>query len=359
MSGLERRYRRLLRAYPKGPRRDELLDTLLAAAPPGRPRPTPAETLDLVRHGARARLGRPAGRWVVVTAVLVALTIGYAGAAFAARITWTAVPGYPTGARLAEITGTVFPGAPIDGYRSDDGLFLGISEQSFTEQLFLGRDEDFEYATYDFGPVGGNYVPGEYHRFTDEAVVRLERAGWTVHDVWPTGNTWIATGELDESGRAFWATRDGLSMEFEASTIINTDRKPPGTFYASATLTRLPPWYVTAAAAVGLLLGAIVGWLLTGWVRRHTERSTPGARAVSHTTAGLALIITLPQTVFGVVAMVAEPLATSPPFQPFWSLSLTYGYGCVLLGFVLSLIAVVTAALGARAAGDPVHETFS
>jgi membrane protein YqaA with SNARE-associated domain/catechol 2,3-dioxygenase-like lactoylglutathione lyase family enzyme len=353
---LGRRYRRLVRAYPSGPRREELLDTLLSAVPPGRTRPTPADTLNLLRHGLRARLGRPGSRWVVVTAVLVAVTFGYAGAAFAARATWNAVPDYPSGARLAEITGTVFPGLPIDDYRSQDGLFLDISEQSFAEQLLFGRNEDFEYATYDFGPDGGNYVAGSYRPWTDAAVARLEAAGWTVRDVWPTGNTWIATGALDESGRAFWATRDGLSIEFEASTITNTDRMPPGSFFASASLTRLPPWYVTAASAAGLLLGALLGWLLTGWVSRRTERAVPGARVTSHTTGALALIITLPQTLFGLLGLVAEPLELEAPVAPFWALSLTYGYGCVLLGLLLTVIAMVTATAGARAAGDPVTE---
>ncbi|MFG1606451.1 hypothetical protein [Actinoplanes sp. NPDC049265] len=343
---LARRYRRLVRAYPSGPRREELLGTLLDAAPPGRTRPTPAETLNLLRYGLRAHLGRPGSRWVVVAAALVAITLGYAGAAFAARATWNAVPDLPSGAGLAEITGTVFTGLPVEGARSQDGLFLDISQKSFAEQLIFGRDEDFEYATYEFGAAGGYYVAGRYRPYTDAVIARMEADGWTVRDVWPTGNTWIATGALDESGRAFWATRDGLSIEFGANTISNSDRMPPGSFYASAILTRLPPWYVTAASIAGLLLGALLGWLLTGWVSRRTERATPGARLAGHTTATLALMITLPQTVIGLIGMVTEPLVLDPPIAPFWSLSLTYGYGCVLLGFLLAVITMVTAAWG-------------
>ncbi|GLY95314.1 hypothetical protein [Actinoplanes sp. NBRC 103695] len=349
-----RRYRLLLRAYPPGPRREELLDTLLAVG-----RPSVAENLDLLRHGLRARLGRPASRWVTVVAVLVALTTGYAGAALAARATWNAVPDFPSGAAMAEITGTVFPGLPVEGDRSDDGLFLDISEQSFAGQLASGRNEDFQYVTYDFGPAGGNYVAGRYRPWTDAAAARLEAAGWTVRDVSPTGNTWIATGELDESGRGIWAIRDDLSIEFEASTITNTDRMPAGSFYASATLMRLPPWYVTAAAAAGMLLGAFLGWLLTGWVSRRTERSATAPRVAGHTLAALALLVTLPQTLFGVFAMVVEPLRLGTPFQPFWGMSLTYGYGCVLLGLLLSLLCVATVAFGARPATDPVTEPIS
>ncbi|WP_155371126.1 hypothetical protein [Catellatospora vulcania] len=60
MTTLERRYRRLLRWYPKSyrdSRGDEIVSTLLDLAPPGRRRPTPAEAADLIEGGLRCRLG--------------------------------------------------------------------------------------------------------------------------------------------------------------------------------------------------------------------------------------------------------------------------------------------------------------
>jgi len=57
---LERGYRRLLRAYPRAYRRhrgEEMLATLLEAAPPGRSRPTRDEAADLLAGAARERLG--------------------------------------------------------------------------------------------------------------------------------------------------------------------------------------------------------------------------------------------------------------------------------------------------------------
>src|SRR5207249_6013577 len=56
---LERRYRRLLRAYPSSyreQRSDELVAVLMSAAEPGRRAPTFAERVDLVRSGLRTRL---------------------------------------------------------------------------------------------------------------------------------------------------------------------------------------------------------------------------------------------------------------------------------------------------------------
>ncbi len=59
---LARRYRLLLRAYPAGYRArrgDELVGTLLDAAPPGRTWPSVADVVDLAHWGARERLRRP------------------------------------------------------------------------------------------------------------------------------------------------------------------------------------------------------------------------------------------------------------------------------------------------------------
>jgi hypothetical protein len=67
-TSLERRYRRLLRAYPATYRRrrgDELLATLLEAAAPGQRYPTLRETLGLLGGGLSARAGVAGGctRW--------------------------------------------------------------------------------------------------------------------------------------------------------------------------------------------------------------------------------------------------------------------------------------------------------
>jgi hypothetical protein len=58
-SGLEARYRRLLQWYPADHRavhRDEMLDVLMAAAEPGRNRPGPRESADLLMGAALIRL---------------------------------------------------------------------------------------------------------------------------------------------------------------------------------------------------------------------------------------------------------------------------------------------------------------
>jgi hypothetical protein len=63
MSPLERRYRRLLRAYPKqyrSARADEMIGTLLDATAPGQRRPSARESVSLIAGGVRARAARNA-----------------------------------------------------------------------------------------------------------------------------------------------------------------------------------------------------------------------------------------------------------------------------------------------------------
>jgi hypothetical protein len=82
MSPLERRYRRLFRAYPadyRAERGDELVDTYLDTVNPGRTRPSARDAADLLAGGARQHLrargasGLPGG---VSIAAVLALTTG-------------------------------------------------------------------------------------------------------------------------------------------------------------------------------------------------------------------------------------------------------------------------------------------
>lgn len=83
MTALERRYRRLLRLFPRGYREhrgEEILGTLLDAVPPGRRRPPVRDVADLLRAAAVAwfrALTGPAGR----ASLRDGVTLGAAGAA--------------------------------------------------------------------------------------------------------------------------------------------------------------------------------------------------------------------------------------------------------------------------------------
>ena len=186
-------------------------------------------------------------------------------------------------------------------------------------------------------------------------MTRLQADGWDVREVWPIGATVIATGQLDEDGRAFWAVRDGLSLEFTAET--NVVGTPPGSFYAEAHLMRLAPRWVTAAGVAGWLAGAVFGWLLTGFVSRRTELATAEARFISHAAAGVALVLLLPATLIGTLGLIAEPLRADRVDQPFWWLSVTWGYGCTVVALVLGLLSIgVALRAGVREASAQARE---
>jgi hypothetical protein len=339
-------YRLLLRAYPPGRRRGELADTLLEV---GRARPSVREGLNLLRHGLRARLGRPASTAVVVLATMIALVTGVVGAAVTTRLAWEAVPALPSGERLDEIAGTVFPGVPTTAEKYSDELFYDLREPSTAEVFLTGHDEDFQFTDVILGPES-RFLPGDYRQWTVEAQGRLVEAGWEVGRAEVTGATWIATGEIDDSGRLFTATRDGLALEIQTETdVVDT---PAGSFSVTAEIDRLTPGYVLAAGVFGLLAGALLGWLVTGWVSRRTEFQGAGVRSLAREPAWLGLVFLLPQALVALVAMVGQQVVGGAPGSPFWALSVTYGFGCGLLGFVLFGVSLVTALVAGKAAPD-------
>ncbi|SNY29714.1 hypothetical protein [Paractinoplanes atraurantiacus] len=352
--GLGARYRMVLKAYPKGRRRDELLDTLLEAAPSDRRRPTVREGVNLVRHGMRARLGRPASKGVVVLAALVALIGGFLGAAVSARAAWEFALDHPSGKALEAISGTIFPGVRAHAEPAGDELFHDVSERSTAEVLLRGHDEDFEFSAVTITPDKW-FIPGDYRSWTTEAQERLVREGWQVGDAEVTGATWIATGEIDDSGRTFSATRDGLAIKVESMTdVVDT---PAGSFYASVRLDRLTPGFVDAATVLGMLAGALIGWLVTGWASRRTEFARTAPRTTTLLSSVVALVFLVPQALLGLAILVSDTISGGPPIKPFWSLTMTYGYGCALAGIAAFAVALIAAALARRPAPDPAAET--
>ncbi|MEU8239463.1 hypothetical protein AB0C07_14575 [Actinoplanes missouriensis] len=333
-------YRLLVRAYPAGPRRDEVLDTLLAV---GRRTPSWREAGNLLRHGLRARLGRPASGAVVAVALLVALTTGFFAAALSTRAAWEAVPDYPSGTRLAEITTTVFPSLPIEGGRDEGRVFR---DPTGDHQWLEPFNEDFAYAGYSFGP-SGTYLPGDYRTWFGQARQRLVDAGWTVREEYPTGATDIASGLLEPSGRALVAERGPLSLHLE--TTVDVVDTPAGEFYALASLNRWQPGWVTAVGVVFWLLGGLTGWLVLGWASRRTEAAGGMPRFLSASATITALVFLTPLTLLGMVGFVAETWRFDRPGQPFWAWSMVWGYGCTALGVLLLITALIIAVAGGRA----------
>jgi hypothetical protein len=253
------------------------------------------------------------------------------------------------GAARREIETTIFPGLPPEVSRNGDGLFFDPSERSYAGVVLYGHTEDFEFANLDVFPKS-RFIAGSYQSWTAAAQGRLVAAGWQVSDAEVTGATFNDTGQIDDTGRTFTATRGGLALEVETTTdVVDT---PAGSFDVNARVDRLTPAPVTAASVLGLLAGALIGWLVTGWVSRRTERAGPGVRTLTRLAAVIALVVLLPQAVAGLL-LLATQAGSEPPGVPFWWLSVTYGYGCSFFGLGLFAITLVAATVARESADDP------
>ncbi|WP_412538139.1 hypothetical protein R8Z50_20000 [Longispora sp. K20-0274] len=255
---LIRGYRLLMRAYPRDFRREhgeELLDTLLAAAPPGRRRPTARETANLIRHGLRRHLGMPRGRVIVVVAMLFALVTGFLGTVSGVWVSWSATRDLPDAASSAVLAQAVMPGQdPVRRVREEAPFFYDDPTDGWTTLLFGADDYTPGRVEFDYT---GTAETGDPQAFARTAGDRLRAAGWRV-----TG-TRIGDGEHYSRGVTLWAEKDHLLVELSDSV--------EGAGYVDLTVVRAPRWWMWPAGAAGGLCGALAGWLLFGWVSRRIE----------------------------------------------------------------------------------------
>lgn len=336
-----RRYRPLLWAYPPGPRREEVLSTLVEA---GRAWPTLRETVNLLRWGLRARLGRPASRAVVVVAMMFSLVCGFLAASAAHRIALTDEPALPSGAALTEIQGALFPG--LTAWAEQDGtLFSELNSPSAAELLLGSSDEDFWYATVMVGP-GDRFLAGDYRSWTEQAAGRLAAAGWDAGTAAVTGATDNETGKLVPDGTYLTARRGDLTIELNTgTTAVDT---PPGQFDATAVIRRFPPRSATLIALAAGLPAALLGWLAFGWGSRRTEHASVPVRFLTREPVVVAMVVMVPLWLSGASGFVTEAFRLEAPYQPFWGMTVTSGYGYAVFAGALCLLALIVTSRAGR-----------
>jgi hypothetical protein len=318
---LDRAYRRLIRAYPRGPRRDELLDTLLEAAPADRRRPTVREGVDLVRHGLRARLGYPRSRAVVVMVFLVALTGAFFTGAAGHRLGWEFAPPLPSGAAADKITGTALPGVKVWG-GGNPGVVVPQSD---------GEGIEYGYATY---WIRHTAATRDLTGYTAGARERLAAAGWRIHDyAYQAPEDMVDGGQ--ESSATFWADRPGLVLGYQAALYTGMpDYDSDGG--VTLTLRRQEPRWLGLFAWPAAALGFAALWLVAGWAgRRFSTAGVPGP--LPAVVVGIALLLLLP-------SLVLLPVPDSPGQSPWWA-GLYNGYGWLSTPLVLAALVLVGAAL--------------
>ncbi|MET7395367.1 hypothetical protein ABZS66_17935 [Dactylosporangium sp. NPDC005572] len=319
-----------LLAYPRGHRRDEILETLREA---GRTRPTAREAANLVRHGLRARLGRPASRTVAVWATLTALICGLFTAGFAVRAAWETARPLPTAAEATSMLAEIVPGRHFEGLADAPSLFVvygGPLRWSATRDLLLGDGGEYQPAG-----VGGG-TPGDAD--VAATVQRLRDLGWTVyppieHDLYGCAGPPCDPATIPTSTTLVAARGDTVfTLELTGT-------------YLSASFQRAAPWPVWPAGIAGFLLGAAGSFLLFGWASRRRPRAS------ATVLLAIALFLWWTPTVF------AAPLALNhhlsephPSWHPLWewlgqpTFSLLF-----LLGTAAALLSLAVSALPAGA----------
>ncbi|GIF62131.1 hypothetical protein Ais01nite_01660 [Asanoa ishikariensis] len=346
---LARRYRRLLFAYPRAYRRargDELVGALLDAAGSDRTRPSVREATNLVGHGLRARLGRPASRTVVAWAVLTTVVCGLLAAAFATRAGWETARPLPRTAEAQAMLAEILPDQKFTGIEDEPALFTIYGSplgRSTVRELLLGDGGEYSQA----GVAGSAPLPPmtDPAEIVDQARHNMRAHGWRVYrpifqDLYgctgpPCDPTTIPQSTIIVAGRG------DTTFTLE---VTPTDSYNPGRI--SGGFLRATPVAVYPLALAGGIAGALVAFLLFAWASRRTEGRHP-ARAMVKTLLGIALFLWWAPTLLAVPSMawhtIDEPHPSWHPMwewlgQPVFSLFFVLGCGSALLGLALAAL---------------------
>jgi hypothetical protein len=321
-------YRRLIRVYPRGPRREELLDTLIEAAPQGRRRPALREVGNLVCHGARARLGRPASRGIVVLAAFVALAGGFLGAAGANRLGWEAAGPQAVGAEAPEINRTVFPGLTVWG----GGDAARIVPQSDGEGIQYG---------YALSWVEHTAATRDVATYTAGVRARLEAAGWTVTAVDPPlDQTDMVGADPAHRSEGFAAARGPLRLHFADTYWAGRPAYDRDGMANYLLWQEQPPSWLALVTCLGFLAGAVLAWLLTGWASRRLEPN-PATTGPAAAGAVIAVLCVVP---WALLALLPGGPADDTAVPSWDGLGFALGTPAVLFGLLTSPMLLLAAA---------------
>lgn len=266
----ERRYRRLLWAYPSGYRREhgvEIVTTLLDMAEAGHGRPTAGQTLHLVACGIRQRFRVPRRVLAVSAAVLSAATLGGLGAVTGNWLAWQAAAPVPSTAEMTALTSamTGMPRPRLEPWRTamnGPGMISAIEGTG----------------TYDPERVRTALIATGWQITTFEESAEVIGIGVGTPDL----------KKVPARALKFTATKDGLSLEGATDTIVG------GKFYGRTSLALDVTTDVTGAirpsTVAGLLLGVLGGWLLAAALAYRIRMAGGSNRWTASCLTALALI---------------------------------------------------------------------
>jgi len=250
---LERRYRRLLWAYPRTYRRRhgaEIVTTLLEMAEPGQSRPAAAEALDLIRGGLRQRFRLPAGRPLVVLAAVLCAVIG--GAFGAAAGSWAGVRTFadlPGEAALSMIADRAAAGGAEQARSRDGSPWYG---QSAARHYTVPPSWDAAAAGHALAVQGWRVGP----------VSDPGGAAWQQNEDGTQTRLALRSGE-------FRAERDGVLLQVRGFVVAERNGSVSVVVWPQTTPVFRP------LIAAGMVLGLLAGWLVAAALLRRRRAWAP------------------------------------------------------------------------------------
>jgi hypothetical protein len=295
---LERRYRRLLLAYPRSYRRRnaaEMVTTLLDAAPAGRTRPSLSEAVDLLLAGVRYRL-RVRGPGAVFAAACGAACTAVAVAALGGFLGWQTAPPLPSDVDAAHVAQPALrAGSPVPPQRWD---FVFDDNPNYLDPrwaYWLGGTDAYEHGQVFFDLAYPSDTPDQaIADDVERARQRMRAAGWRL----------TAATKNPVTGGQPAAYRRGWRVEIYPTSAGLGD----STQVMRVAVTRDAPAAVLPLTTVGLVVGGLVGWLLMAWTCRRGRAIGPWRRVVAVVGFACGVIALLPATVMSAIAIASSYL---------------------------------------------------
>jgi hypothetical protein len=293
MTTLDIRYRRLMFAYPREYRRHrgaEIASTLAEMAPEGRRWPRGRDAVSLLRHGMRARLGRPRSRIIVPVALLAVLIGGFASAGLGARVGWIGSGPMTDSTASALASELQRNGADV--------AYLGTAPAH--DGAFTPSPTELGWPTTSQGSV------------TPQVEAALTKSGWRVTRrngdavTLRRGSTAVAIDDIRPVIHYEDIVRDGTpcppSTYWTPHLASVTCVVPVGTpdhsgIAFAVTVYRVTPWPVPVLMVAFGLIGAVLTYLLVGWISRRSARLADGPQRLILAGSVVTLIAVAPAAI--------------------------------------------------------------
>ncbi|WP_374535821.1 hypothetical protein [Micromonospora aurantiaca (nom. illeg.)] len=334
-------HRWLLLAYPRDYRRARGAEILETVRDVGSAHRRGRVAANLVRHGLRARLGRPASRSVVAWAAVFAVVCGLFAASFGTWLAW--LGSRPLDHRdLAAVVGQLYPDRQVSHIDQDDppAVFLIYGHplgEDLLSELLLGDGGEYALAeltaSFDQAPAGG---------LTDLRQ-RLDAAGWERSAPVHTDAYGCVPGspQCDPASIPSDITVYADRGDHILAVQINAEGS------MSLALSRATPAAAYPAGLLAFALGTLGGWVLFGWASRRTEGRHPLVQGPAKVLYGVAMVFWAAPILLSAPLMLTHHLSEPHPRwhvpwewlgQP--TLSLPFLLGAVLLLLALGLAAL-------------------